>query len=150
MNENKQILKTDNNLIEVKILRDNGDIKLYIKACAEFENYLKNTRKLTTKEKFCNTEDTYKFYDVRIDGLSENAEYDSAMRDLILYNRLNFAVLRIKGISEGIEIKLNKLISINDLNLLLRRFILDFKNFYKDYIKGFEISCIIQNKDIFI
>jgi hypothetical protein len=140
----------NNNLIEVKIIRDNGEIKLYVRACPEFEEYLKNTRKITKNENFCNTGVTYNFYDGRTDGLSENSEYDSAVRELISYNRLNFAVLRIKGISDGVEIKLNKLVSVEDLNILMRKFIFDFKKFYRDYIKGFEISVIIQNKDILI
>ena len=138
------------NLIEVKIIRENGKINLYVKSCLEFENYLKNTRRLAKKDNFCLTEITKEFYDTRIDGLSENNEYDSAIRNLINCNRLNFAILRIKGISKGVEIPLNKLVSINDLNNMIKRFILDFKNFYKEYIKEFEISCIITNKDIII
>lgn len=137
-------------LIQVKIMRDDGEIKLFVKSCEEFEKYLKKTRNISKSDNFCNTETTYKFYDKRLDGLSENAEYDSAIRELINYNRLNFAVLRIKGISDGVELKLNRLISIDDLNNMLRRFILDFKKFYKEYIKNFEIDCYISQKNILI
>ena len=144
------MVKIDNELIEIKVIRDNGEMKIYVKTCVEFEDYLKKTRGLVTKSNFCNTEEEMTFYDGRTDGLSENVENDSAIRDLINYNRLNFAVLRVKDISRGQYFKITKLIALDDLNVILRRFLLDFKNYYKDYIKGFEISATLTYKDVMI
>lgn len=143
VNENDYLIKTD-------IKREKGDIKIYIKSCLEFEDYLKATRKTTKTDNFCNTTEKKEFYDVRNDGLTDTPEYDSAIRDLITNNKLNFAVLRLKNISDGVEIKLNRLISIDDLNLILRNFIKDFIKFYRDYIKDFEVNCLITNKNIIL
>jgi tRNA U54 and U55 pseudouridine synthase Pus10 len=63
----------DSELIQVDIKRTDGDIKLYVKTCSKFEDYLKKTRKISKTKNFCNTEQAKEFYDVRLDRLSENA-----------------------------------------------------------------------------
>jgi hypothetical protein len=151
MNEMITQREQDNTLIKLELLRKDGEIKLFIKTCAEFEEYLKKNKKLIKSENFCmidNKEKPIEFYENRLTTDTSLISLDSAINPLIYNGNINSAILRIKDISRGIELPLNAIIPIEEIENYFKKFITNFKKFYKEYLTDFSISVIILKKDL--
>ena len=136
----------DKHLIEMKLYRKENEMILYIKTARSFEDFLKKNKQIEEVNNFCLTDETREIYNGRIDENTPH-EHDSATRDLITCDRINRAVLRIKGISNGTEIKVKKLIPLPEFEKMIKNFCLDFKHYYRDYLKDFEINISVTFKN---
>jgi len=116
--------------IEIKVYEENNDIILYIKTCEEFENWLKANKEVRTSENLWAQSTQGKFYQLRI----VDTYNDDVNHPIITQGIINFAVLRIPGISQGLKYKLDGLLTQKQLELSVRKLIVAFNTFYKSQI----------------
>lgn len=136
-----------NKIIEIEFKREDKPI-LFIKTCAEYESYLKKNGKKGETDNFLNQglKTTYYSFDYSLFGSSD----DRMGRGLFIYGKMNRAILRVKGISKGIKIDLEKcgIISLETMESEIRAILKDFKNFYKNNISKVKIKGSLELNDL--
>lgn len=134
-------------IIEIEFNRDDKPT-LFIKTSKEYENYLSNSGTLQKTTQFLNQEDTNtEFY--RLPTSLFNGR-DDITSSLFIYGEINRAVLRVKGISDGITLDLTKcgLMNIENIENEIRRLLTDFKKFYKNNLTKVKIKATLELNDI--
>lgn len=138
--------KAKGKLIYLDFCRDEKPI-IYIKACKEFEEWLKNNKELTTISNYLGTNTSKEVYKNRID---QSYSTDDINATLFYSGKLNRAILRTKGISKGLEIPLKScgLINIENVEKEIKDLLRFFKQFYKDNIQKVNIIGSLETTDI--
>jgi hypothetical protein len=91
-------------IIEIKE-QDNNTISLYVKTNKVFEDYLKATKELRQTHNLWGYGLNQEFYYMRLDNTL--SDYDDLNNPIFYRNSLNQAILRLKGISEGLHFEIN-------------------------------------------
>ncbi|MBY9021793.1 MAG: hypothetical protein KGD67_12115, partial [Candidatus Lokiarchaeota archaeon] len=82
------------------------------------------------------------------DGTIESNGIDNANNNIISNGSFNLAILRIVGISNGVDLKLNGLISIEELPNTIKNFLTRAKKVYLDKIKEFKAEGVLKENDL--
>ena len=136
-------------IMDIKIER-NGNIKIRIKVAGEIEKFFKENGSIRTATNTLGTAKTMKYYNLD----SGNRELAGLFRvndineRLISENCINSAILRLVGISEGIELAVNQLISKDALADSVKIFKEGLITFYKRYINPIHISSTLTINEI--
>jgi hypothetical protein len=121
----------------VRIFERGDDILLYVKTCKEFEDYLIRTKVPHESNNLWNQRKSGKFYQFKIVG----NYLDDVNLPIVKDGKINFGVLRIPGISEGIEYKIDGLLTEKQLEVAVQKLVNAFNKFYK-------VKIICQTIDI--
>lgn len=125
------------NAIEVKIFEENNELKLFVKTCPQFEKWLKEKKEVRESSNLWNQRVSGKFYYLQI---SDNYRLDDINSPIITNRFINFAVLRVVGISEGVKFKIDGLLPKETLVTATRKLISEFKNFYETKVLNQKID----------
>lgn len=141
---NKKLEKINTNIIEqtgenqaddtaliIDIREKRNGLYLYIKTNEIYENFLKSKKELRVSTNLWNQRKTGEFY---YGNLITRPEFDDINREIILLNSINYGILRIKGISQGLEFPITQIVSEDRLIQLLEKFSTDFISFYNKNI----------------
>jgi hypothetical protein len=121
-------------VLDIELKEKDEELYLYIKASKEVEEWLNKNRERKITENLWGSSKIGKFYVTRI---SAKNVYDDINAPLIHKTLgVNFAVLRLCGISEGIETKIDGFTSPKKLEKALQKMVDTFKIFYKEKILG--------------
>lgn len=136
--------KKNGKLLEIEFNRDKKPV-LYVKTCAEYEEYLKSTKEVATADNLFNAGKEAEFYDGKLFLYP-----DSVRRDLFENGSLNHGILRLKGIADGVEIDLSKagLIAVDTIESEMRKLISNFRDFYKTHISRVRIKGVLEVVDV--
>ena len=133
--------------IQIKVYEQNGNIVLFVKTCKQFEDYLKAHNEIRDSEQLWGQRKSGKFYQNRI----VNDYSDDINRPIISNGTLNFGVLRIPGISDGVEFKLDGLLTQKQLEQSIKKLITTFNTFYKTKIItqtiNIEAEVLVENEN---
>jgi len=134
-------------IIEIEFKRDKKPF-LFVKTCVEFEEYLKKNGKLEKTDNFLDQKEKTEFYTFE-NGLF-SAHTDVISRGLFNFGNLNRCFLRVKGISKGIKINLEKagIINLERLESEIRGLLKEFKTFYKNNISKVTIKGSLELNDL--
>lgn len=108
-----------------------GKLFVLIKSNEAYENYLKSKKELKTTSNLWGKSLIGKFYH---GSLIARPEFDDINRDIILLNQINYACLRLEGISQGLEIPIKNLVTIERLTQMLEKLADDYIAFYNKNI----------------
>lgn len=129
-NTTNQNSKPSSSILSINIIEENNQLVLKLKASQQFEDYLKRTKELCTTTNLWNKGQTGKYYRLQL-----IANYlDDINRPIFYSGQLNFAVLRLQGISQGITLNVDGLLSENQVKLALTKMTRTFKDFFKSNI----------------
>lgn len=122
-----------------------GKLFVYIKSNEVYENYLKSKKELKTTSNLWGKGLNGKFYH---GNLISRPEFDDINRDIILLNQINYACLRLEGISQGLEISIKNLVTIERLTQMLEKLADDYIAFYNKNILRNKINTqiIVEEK----
>lgn len=132
-----EVLPVSNNSVNndkaltIKVYEKNKKLILFVKTCKSFEDYMIKHKEIRTTENLFNKGVTSGFY---FGNLVATNELDNINSDIILFNSLNYGILRVKDISLGKEFEISKLITQEKLIQILEDFSIKFDNFYKNKI----------------
>jgi len=113
---------------------ENNELYLYVKTSKEFEDYLKANKEVSETTNLWNRQETSKFYKFK---LIDN--YLDEINSPIFYrNMINFGVLRIPGISDGIKYKVD--------GVLDEPMLISAMNKLKKVYSDFYVSRIVKNR----
>jgi hypothetical protein len=122
--------------ILIKVYEQRGKVMLYIKTSEDFEKWLKDKKEIRDTSQLFGKILDGKFYYLKI---IEN--YDDDINCPIIRNgKINFAVLRIPGISNGIEFELDGLLTEEQLESAVKKLVEAFKKFYTKHIIAKKIN----------
>lgn len=122
--------------IVLKICEQEDKIILYVKTCSEFEEWLKKNKQVRTTNNLFNQGKTENFYHLKI----VNNYNDDINRPIISEGIINFAILRVCGISAGITYELDGLLTQTQLEQSVRKLLNAFNAFYKAKIIAQKIN----------
>jgi len=133
--------------IQLKVYEQNDNLILYVKTCKEFEDYLKAHNEIRNSTNLWGQRKTGKFYHNRI---VDNYR-DDINRSIIYEGTINFGVLRIPGISDGIEFTIDGLLTQAQLTKSIKQLINAFNTFYKTKILNqtinIEAEVLVENEN---
>lgn len=141
LNESNETV-TDKAIIIKLYQNEQNNLILYVKTCLEFEEYLKANKELKTTSNLWNKAENGKYYHLRLDN---DCNLDDINQSVFRgYNKiaLNRAILRVKGISEGLIFDLGQhgLISEDTLKVCVKNFIKVYSEFYNKEILNKKIE----------
>lgn len=125
-------------VLKIAVKEDNGDIVLYIKTSEEFEQWMKEHKEVRTTTNLFGNGGRGQFYYLRF--LDENTARDDINSQIFYNNKLNVAILRVVGISQGLTFNLGRCALIQESKLMSA--IKDFTKKYSDFYN----SDILQKK----
>lgn len=146
------VKKGDNKILLMKLLRENGKTKLYLKTAPEVEAVFRTEQ--TTVSTVYKDEDTFhNFYkqlsnEDNLVNLVDNVRLNSYGTQLFDGYRKNLSLLRTVGISNGILFEIQGLIGeemLEEWSRTLKEFILKL---YKSYVRPVEITLILEKKEV--
>jgi hypothetical protein len=120
-------LSNANQVFEVSIKIEGESLILFVRTCKEFEDWLKANKEVKETTNLWNKNRTSKFYHLKIVDNS----LDDINKPIVLSGQINFAVLRIPGISEGLKFEIDGLLSHTQLTLALKKLLKAYKDFFK-------------------
>lgn len=131
--ENSSIIQeVQENPLHIHCKQKGNNLVLFIKTNKKFEDWMIKKKVLQTINNLWDERRTTEAYH---GAMISRSDFDDLNKPVILQNSLNYAILRLKGISEGIEIPINKnLVTKERLIELLIDFSRKFDNFYSEKI----------------
>lgn len=133
-------------VLDLKIKDEDNGLFLYVKSCKEYEDYLIKTKEIHDTQDLFREDKDAKFYFMR---LVDN--YLDAINSPIFYTgQINFAVLRLVGISNGLKFKIDNLLTEKQIKDGLDKLKDVFTQFYKNNIDKIKINYsvrLIEEKD---
>jgi hypothetical protein len=144
----KEITANNKAIFNLEIER-NSSLKIKIKVSQDIENWFKENGTESTTHSAFNTNKTIKYY-----KLAENRELTNCFQlndinERVFYNNtINSAILRIVGISSGIEISVKQLISKEQLIESAKNLKESVINFYKRYINAVHITTTLTINEL--
>jgi len=153
---NSQDIQTDTLIVEnstnqtpvilIKIFEKDNDIILSVKSSEDFEKWLKENKEIRETRNLWGKSEEGKFYYLKI----VDNYYDDINKSIIYGGKINFAVLRIPGISQGVEFKIDGLLTQSQLEKAVRGLLNAFNQFYKkNIIKqkiNIEAEVLVENE----
>jgi len=124
--------------LSISIKEVEGDLYLRVKTCKEFEDFLKDNKELCDTTNLFNEEKTGKYYRLRF--TDRYTFLDNINRNIFYEGRINFSILRVKGISKGLDFKINGLLPESLIVKQLKSLVKTFKEFYKKEIEKIPIN----------
>jgi hypothetical protein len=121
-----------NQLLILEFKEDGDDMILYTKTSPLWEKYLQETKEKRTTQNFFGENKIGYFYHLKL----VNNYLDDINQPLIVRGEINFAVLRVPGVSNGMNFKVNRLMSESQKKSALKKMVLTFKDFYKKSVEG--------------
>ena len=125
-----------NNILDLEIKDEDDGLFIYIKASVEFEEYLKKTKQIQETNNLFGASKTSKFYQFRI----VNNYLDDINSKIFYSGQINFGLLRIPGISNGLKFKIDGLMTENQIRSGLTKLGSTFKTFYKVNVENIKSS----------
>ena len=133
-------------VLKIDIKPDADGLVIEVQTNDEFENFLSSSKQLRKTDRLLGQEAHGEFY--------MNACFNSLVDDInsdIIVGRnntlqLNMAILRIKGIRSGIKAKTTRLVTETQLRKMVKKFMQDYKDFYKMTIKRTSISGMLYEE----
>jgi hypothetical protein len=124
-------------LIELNIKRDTS-LVVFIKTCKEWEDIMKNYGRIVEYPNLMKCGKTLKAYEFP----TENPLPEGFHHAGFFYadGKFSLAILRLVGISEGITLKFDMLIGIDELQTAADSFIKNFKKNFQNKFKPVEIK----------
>jgi len=114
--------------LQINIKQIENDLYLYVKTSKEFEDYLRTNKEIKETQKLFGENKSGNVYLIRFMGKN----YIDDINTPIFYNgRINFGVLRVVGISEGLNFKIEGLLPESLIKRGLKELVNAFKDFYK-------------------
>ena len=141
-----------NTLLLMKVNRVEGKTKLSLKVSPEMEGLFKKEQKRESniykidgrKLSFYEWDDNEHNYE----RVMSNVELNTYGREFLRSGEFNFSVLRTVGISEGVDIEIDKLISEETLTEWSKN-LKDFTvKLYKNFLKPIEITVTIEKREV--
>jgi len=141
-----------NTLLLMKVNRVEGKTKLSLKVSPEIEGLFKKEQKRESniykidgrKLSFYEWDDNEHNYE----RVMSNVELNTYGREFLRSGEFNFSVLRTVGISEGVDIEIDKLISEETLTEWSKN-LKDFTvKLYKNFLKPIEITVTIEKREV--
>lgn len=118
-------------LLEIEFKIEGDNLILYAKTSPEFEKFMKDTKQLKTTERLWGTNKTGEYYQMAI-----ATDYLDDINLPVFYKgKINFAILRIKGISEGKKFPVEALLSEKQLNEGVKKLLAAYKKIYDIYMR---------------
>jgi hypothetical protein len=155
---NKQVVKFDDRkLLVMKITREKGKAKLYLQTDEAIENIFRK-EDIHDSENYTCDKQPLRYYDL-LEG-EEEESYKSLMSNIRLNSYgsnfiigsysmdKNISILRSVGISQGITIEINRLISeemLTEWANILKDFV---AKLYKNFVRPLEISVTIEKREV--
>ena len=133
-NQLSQVVCIGNEVLKLCTLEENGHYYLFVKTNTKFENWMAANKQLKTTQHLWGENKPGEFYY----GQMFTNKLDDINNTVILKNKINLAVLRVKGISNGLKIEINQLITQEQMKKAILAFKKDFKEFYNNVVKGFQ------------
>ena len=136
---------TTTQILEIEV-KENDGLSIFVKTCKAYEDYLKANKQVRTSVNYFNTLAEGQFYHL---SLIDNY-LDDINKPVIYEGKLNFAILRVPGISEGREFKIKGLMTEQMLQTALTNLSNVFNKFYEDNIlkKKINIKLEVVKNDI--
>ena len=141
-----------NTLLLMKVNRVEGKTKLSLKVSPEMEGLFKKEQKRESniykidgrKLSFYEWDDNEHNYE----RVMSYVELNTYGREFLRSGEFNFSVLRTVGISEGVDIEIDKLISEETLTEWSKN-LKDFTvKLYKNFLKPIEITVTIEKREV--
>lgn len=123
--------------LQINIKQIENDLYLYVKTSKEFEDYLKENKEIIETNNLFGEGKNSKVYRVRF---MDRNYLDDINTPIFYCGRVNFGFLRVCGISEGLEFKINGLLPESLIKKGLKELINAFKDFYKREIEKTPIN----------
>lgn len=130
-------------ILKITVDREEEKIMVFVQSNKAFEDYLKQTREIKSTRNLWGLGVTGKFYNRELISTNDNIN-----RDIISLNQINFAVLRMRGISKGITIESRTMISEEQLATAVDNFIKKFKTFYKSSLNKQRVLGVLYDEDV--
>jgi len=130
-------------ILKITVDREEEKIIVFVQSNKDFEDYLKKSRKLKATRNLWGQGIPGKFYNRELMDTNDNIN-----RDIISFNQINFAVLRLKGISKGITVESRTMISEEQLATAVNEFIKKFKVFYKSSLNKQRVLGVLYDEDV--
>ncbi len=146
------VKKGDNKILLMKLLRENGKTKLYLKTAPEIESVFRTEQ--TNESRVYKDEDNFHSYYNQLSNedslvsLVDNIRLNNYGTQLVDGYRKNLSLLRTVGISNGILFEIQGLIGeemLEEWSKTLKEFILKL---YKSYVRPVEITLILEKKEV--
>ena len=131
--------------IELKEEED-GSITLFVKTIKTFEEWLVKNKELRETESLLGEDKKGNFYYMRLNINSR--EFDDINSYVYYRNCINLAILRCKGISEGLKFNIRTLINEKQLRESTKAFIKRFSNIYRTLVLNEKIEISGEVKPI--
>ena len=149
-----------NRISAIKIKRVRGETILYLKVCEQIAELLKGTTCENSDSLFNAQGSPVKIYN-RTERWREIVKYfnEFATKDGFYLNdtkvnslidcsssspNINIYVLRLKGLEDGVEVKLPEMITIAGLELWADKINKLLSGFYRNYVEKIEIEAILR------
>lgn len=128
--------------LKLEIKEERGEYYLFVKTSEEFENWLRTNREIKSTTQLWGgnqTEPTeyyqYKLIDNYLDDINTPIFYGG---------KVNFAILRLKGSSQGLKFKVDGLLTETQLRKALKLFPLTYKKFFKENIEVHRVNYVVE------
>lgn len=138
--------------LKISIIQQENDLYLYVKTNKEFEDYLKANKEIKETQNLFNENKKGMVYLLRF--MARNY-IDDINSPIFCNGRINFGVLRVVGISEGLTFKIVGLLPESLIKKGIKELVTAFKDFYKSEIEKTPICLngevethIIQKEDL--
>ena len=154
------VRKGENDLLVLKVFRENKRTKLYLKVDKKIEELfqIEGTRESSY---YKNDGNPLQFYEIGepCEAVATLLEYDTKNRRIKIkeygnplvdsYGSMNFSILRSVGSSEGISVEIHRLISEEALIEWANELKEYIVRLYKNFVRTMELTVIIEKKEVF-
>lgn len=125
-------------VFECEIKNESNKLVLCVKTDADFENWLKKHKEVKTTENLWGARKTGKYYYLRF--INNPAIVDDVNLPVLNHGHINFAILRIPGISDGLKYEIDSLMTEKQFATALKELVKVYKNFYSTSILKSELK----------
>ena len=138
--------------LKISIEQKENDLYLYVKTSKEFEKYLKDNKEILNTENLFSEHKNGSVYQYRF---ITRPHLDNINTPIFYNGRINFGILRVVGISDGLNFKINGLLPESFIKKGIRELVKAFKDFYKTEIERTpilitgEVESHIIEKEVF-
>lgn len=133
--EPTRIPENSEKILDIEMLQEGNNMLLKVKSSKEFEDYLAKTKELRMTENLWGQRKMGEFYVIK---LIDNY-LDDINKPVFHKGQINFAVLRMKGISNGLTIPINELLSEKQVQSGIKLLLSTYKNHYNQCIRNNKI-----------
>jgi len=139
--ENTDLSLKENEILKICTFEENNKYYVYVRTNDKFEEHLQSIKHTRTTERLWgdNASATY-YYGKCFDNYRK---VDDINRPILVENKINFAILRVVGISKGFKAEITQLVTQEKLKKAILAFRTDFKDYYAAKIKNVANSTAI-------